>query len=105
MATQRAAAQKAASTDQPGTTADTEATAKAENVEAASTDQPVEHTDTSVNKVAPQDGQEHGYIGQAHPDKNRDDYTVAGVTGGTAKADDKPQDGETIRKAWAPLQS
>lgn len=95
MATQRASAQK------PDVAANTEA----QDTETKTADQPVVHTDTSVNKVAPQDGQEHGYIGQAHPDKNRDDYTVAGVTGGTAKADDKPQDGEDIRKAWAPLRS
>ena len=100
MATQRATAQ------QKSTEADTEATVgEATTSEVQDADQAVVHTDTSVNKVAPQDGQEHGYIGQAHPDKNRDNYTVAGVTGGTAKADDKPQDGESIRKAWAPLQS
>lgn len=101
MATMRASAQKA--TESEKLAVDTGTEDKAAGVEA--TDEQVVHTDTSVNKVAPQDGQEHGYIGQAHPDKNRDDYTVAGVTGGTAKADDKPQDGEDIRKAWAPLRS
>jgi hypothetical protein len=62
-------------------------------------------TDESVNLVAPLDGPEHGYVGQAHPDKNRDDYTVAGVTGGTGNTKDKPKSGEDIRRAWKPLQS
>lgn len=102
MTTQRASAQKpeAEKPTEP-TTPDTEPA----GTEATEPEQTVTHTDTSVNKVAPQDGQEHGYIGQTHPDKNRDDYTVAGVTGATAKANDKPQDGEDIRKAWAPLRS
>jgi hypothetical protein len=59
------------------------------------------------NYVAPADGPEHGYIGQVHPEKNNDDYTVAGVTGGTAKASDTPPSSaaDDTRKAWKPLSS
>lgn len=107
MATQRASAQKSTDADKPAEeekpAPDTSTEDQAADVQ--ETGEQVVHTDTTVNKVAPLDGPEHGYVGQAHPDKNRDDYTVAGVTGGTAKTDDKPQDGEDIRKAWAPLRS
>lgn len=41
--------------------------------------------------VAPEDGPDHGYIGQVAAGKNRDDYTVAGVTGGTANVADTPK--------------
>lgn len=62
-------------------------------------------TDAAANVVAPQDGPEHGYVGEAHPDKNRDDYTVAGVTGSTANAQDKPPSAaaDSVRAKWKPL--
>lgn len=64
-------------------------------------------TDAAANVVAPADGPEYGYVGEAHPDKNRDDYTVAGVTGSTAKASDKPTSGaaDDVRAKWKPLSS
>lgn len=40
--------------------------------------------------VPPDQGQEHGFIGAVRADKDRDSYTVAGVTGGTAKVSDTP---------------
>lgn len=30
--------------------------------------------------VPPEEGQEHGFVGAVRADKNRDDFTVAGVT-------------------------
>lgn len=61
--------------------------------------------DSAPGRVAPVDGVDHGYVGQVHPEKNNEDYTVAGVTGGTGKASDKPS-GSSVdaRAAWAPLQ-
>lgn len=41
--------------------------------------------------VPPSQGQEHGYIGSVHSDKDRDALTVAGVTGGTANVADTPK--------------
>lgn len=57
------------------------------------------------NVVAAADGPEHGYVGEVHPDKDRDAYTVAGVTGSTAKAQDKsPSDAaDNVRSKWKPL--
>jgi hypothetical protein len=62
-------------------------------------------TDAAANVVAPADGPEYGYVGEAHPEKNRDDYTVAGVTGSTAKAQDTPPSGaaDSVRSKWKPL--
>jgi len=59
---------------------------------------------TSGKRVAFVDGTEHGYVGEVHPDKNNDDYTVAGVAGSTAKTSDQPS-GSSVdtRAAWAPL--
>ena len=59
----------------------------------------------AANVVAPADGPEHGYVGEVHPEKNNDDYTVAGVTGSTAKANDKPPSdaADATRQAWKPL--
>lgn len=39
--------------------------------------------------VKPTDGPDKGYWGYS-PETDRDQYTVAGVTGGTAKTSDKP---------------
>lgn len=39
--------------------------------------------------IHPLDATEHGYRGVS-PETDRDQYTVAGVTGGTAKASDRP---------------
>ena len=41
--------------------------------------------------VAVEDGTEHGFIGSVRKDKDRDAYTVAGVTGGTANVADTPK--------------
>jgi hypothetical protein len=41
--------------------------------------------------VAVEDGPEHGFIGSVRADKDRDAYTVAGVTGGTANVTDTPK--------------
>lgn len=41
--------------------------------------------------VPPALGQEHGYIGAVHPDKDREALTVAGVTGDTANVTDTPK--------------
>jgi hypothetical protein len=62
-------------------------------------------TDAAANVVAPADGPEYGYVGEAHPDKDRDAYTVAGVTGSTAKAQDTPPSGaaDSVRSKWKPL--
>ena len=40
--------------------------------------------------VPPDQGQEHGFIGAVRSDKDRDAYTVAGVTGGRANVSDTP---------------
>lgn len=40
--------------------------------------------------VAPADGHEHGYWGYVPDETPNEAYTVAGVTGGTANASDKP---------------
>lgn len=40
--------------------------------------------------VPPEQGQEHGFIGAVRSDKDRDAYTVAGVTGATANVSDTP---------------
>jgi hypothetical protein len=40
--------------------------------------------------VPPDQGQEHGFIGAVRADKDRDAYTVTGVTGGTANVSDTP---------------
>lgn len=62
-------------------------------------------TDPAANVVAPADGPEYGYVGEAHPDKDRDAYTVAGVTGSTATAQDKPPSdaADSVRSKWKPL--
>lgn len=41
--------------------------------------------------VAPVDGTEHGFIGSVRADKDREAFTVAGVTGGTANVSDQPK--------------
>lgn len=49
------------------------------------------------DSIHPRDGQEKGYYGYS-PETDRDQYTVAGVTGGTATTTDKP---DTTAKARA----
>lgn len=60
---------------------------------------------TDSNQASYIDGVERGYVGEVHPEKNNDDYTVAGVAGSTGKASDQPSGSSVdVRAAWAPLQ-
>lgn len=47
--------------------------------------------------VAPVDGPDHGYIGRVPDETPNEDYTVTGVTGGTANVDDKPKSTRTTK--------
>lgn len=47
--------------------------------------------DDGPKVVAVHEGHEHGYVGQVTDETPNHEYTVAGVTGGTAHVDDAPK--------------
>jgi hypothetical protein len=59
--------------------------------------QPEQTTESDRKVVAPVDGPEHGYIGYVPDETPNEDYTVAGVTGGTANVADKPKSTRTTK--------
>jgi hypothetical protein len=48
--------------------------------------------------VAPSEGAEYGFYGDAREDDPREQYTVAGVTGGTANTADTPKSAKPASK-------
>lgn len=64
---------------------------------ASSSSEPKTDSKSGDARVVPfSDGQEHGYVGAVHPEKNRDDYTVTGDEPALKSVED--------RAGWAPLQ-
>lgn len=82
------------------------AQAETETVDANAETAEAPGPETTGPKVVPFiEGPEHGYVGQIHPEKDNEAYTVAGVTGSTASPTDKPsRTSVDAREAWAPLQ-
>lgn len=48
--------------------------------------------------VPPEQGQEHGFTGAVRSDKNRDDYTVAGVTADARQDTSEPAPAKTTTR-------
>lgn len=55
--------------------------------------------ESDVKVVPVADGPEHGYVGYVPDETPNEDYTVAGVTGGTAKASDTPKSAQRSTKS------
>jgi hypothetical protein len=61
----------------------------------AAADKPASTSSASSNVVPFNQGAKHGYVGEVHPDKNRDDYTATGYE------PEQPSVGD--RRSWSPI--